>query len=104
MKTSDKPSWIAPIESRRGRADYYFQAVLENQRDWYSAKAGTQKIRQLFFAISVIILGLSLSTLTFWRVFYISQKKVEAHQPKILMIGLLIGKGIIQTVSPKILL
>jgi Protein of unknown function (DUF4231) len=60
---SDNPNWIAPIESRRERADYYFQTVLENQRDWYSKKAGTQKCRHLFFAISVIVLGALISCL-----------------------------------------
>ncbi|MDD5579913.1 MAG: DUF4231 domain-containing protein [Methylobacter sp.] len=62
-QTKDKPGWAAPIESRRERADYYFQTVLENQRDWYSEKAGTQKRRHLFFAISVIVLGTLISCL-----------------------------------------
>jgi len=62
-QSSDQPKWIAPIESRRERADYYFQTVLENQRDWYSAKAMTQKWRHLFFAISVIVLGALISCL-----------------------------------------
>ena len=55
--------WITPIENRKERADYYFQTVLENQRDWYSAKAGTQKGRHLFLAISVIVLGALISCL-----------------------------------------
>jgi heat shock protein HspQ len=61
--TSDKAKWIAPIESRKEKADYYYQTVLENQRDWYSAKAGTQKGRHLFFAVSVIVLGAVISCL-----------------------------------------
>jgi hypothetical protein len=61
--TSVKPEWIMPIESRKARADFYFLIVLENQREWYSAKAGTQKRRHLFFAISVIVLGALISCL-----------------------------------------
>ena len=62
-KTNAKPGWAAPIESRKERADYYFQTVLENQLEWYSRKAGTQKGRHLFFAISVIVLGTLISFL-----------------------------------------
>jgi hypothetical protein len=58
-----KTNWIAPIENRKERADYFFQNVLENQREWYSTKAGTQKKRHLFFAISVIVLGALISCL-----------------------------------------
>jgi Protein of unknown function (DUF4231) len=60
---SDKPKWVAPIESRRERADYYFQTILANQRDWYTTKAGIQKRRHLFFAISVIVFGALISCL-----------------------------------------
>jgi len=60
---SDKSIWAAPIENRMERADYYFKTVLENQRDWYTAKAGTQKRWHLFFAISVIVLGALISCL-----------------------------------------
>ena len=55
--------WSAPIENRKEKADYYFQVVLENQREWYSAKAGAQKERHLFLAISVIVLGALISCL-----------------------------------------
>jgi len=61
--TSVKFKWIALIENRKERADYYLQTVLENQREWYSAKSGTQKGRHLFFAISVIVLGALISCL-----------------------------------------
>ncbi|MFA5922662.1 MAG: DUF4231 domain-containing protein [Methylococcaceae bacterium] len=61
--SSAKSKWVAPIENRKERADYYFQTVLENQREWYSAKSGTQKKRHLFFAISVIVLGALISCL-----------------------------------------
>ena len=60
---ADKPKWVAPIESRRVRADYYFQTILQNQREWYSEKAGAQKKRHLFFAIAVIVLGAAISCL-----------------------------------------
>jgi hypothetical protein len=63
MVTNVNPEWIAPIESRKARADFYFQTILENQREWYSAKAGMQKKRHLFFAISVIVLGALISCL-----------------------------------------
>ncbi len=62
-ETSLKPEWIAPIESRTARADYYFQNVLGNQREWYSAKARMHKGRHLFFAISVIVIGALISCL-----------------------------------------
>ncbi len=61
--TNANNKWLAPIENRRERADYYFKVVLENQREWYSDKAGGQKRRHLFFAISVIILGAAISCL-----------------------------------------
>ncbi len=31
-----KPAWITPIESRKERAEYYFQTVLDGQQKWYS--------------------------------------------------------------------
>jgi len=55
--------WTAPIEHRRERADYYFQNILEGQRDWYSNKAGRQKYLHLGFAIAVIVLGALISCL-----------------------------------------
>lgn len=58
-----RPKWATPIENRKLRADYYFQTVLENQGEWYCKKAGTQKGRHLFFAISVIVLGACISFL-----------------------------------------
>lgn len=50
-------SWAMPIESRKQRADYYFQNILEEQSNWYSNKAGKQKKLHLGFAIAVIVLG-----------------------------------------------
>ncbi len=61
--TCDKPDWIVPIESRMGRADYFFQTVLKNQNEWYSTKAGKQKKWHLFLAISIIVLGATISCL-----------------------------------------
>ncbi len=61
--TDAKPEWNDPIKSRIIRADYYFNTVLENQRDWYSTKAGVHKRRHIFFAIVVIVLGAAISCL-----------------------------------------
>lgn len=58
-----KPEWTAPIESRKERADYYFQTILEDQREWYSQKATTHKKLHTGFAISVIVLGAVVSCL-----------------------------------------
>ncbi|TYP69462.1 MULTISPECIES: DUF4231 domain-containing protein [Nitrosomonas] len=58
-----KPEWMTLIESRKQRADYFFQTVLENQREWYSKKAGIHKKRHLFFAMSVIVMGALISFL-----------------------------------------
>lgn len=61
---SDKSfPWKESIESRKERADYYFDNVLSGQRKWYSDKAGKQKFRHLCFAISVIVLGALISLL-----------------------------------------
>jgi hypothetical protein len=60
---TDNPKWIAAIEGRMARADYYFQTVLKNQREWYSKKASRQKNWHLFFAITVILLGTAISCL-----------------------------------------
>jgi Protein of unknown function (DUF4231) len=62
-QTNDKTNWKASIESRGERADYYFQTILKNQREWYSKKAGRQKNWHLFFAITVILLGIVISFL-----------------------------------------
>jgi len=59
----EKPEWIAAIESRKQRADYYFQAILEEQREWYSKKASSKKKLHYGFAISVIVLGTLISCL-----------------------------------------
>jgi hypothetical protein len=56
-------NWVAAIENRMSRADYYFQTVLKNQREWYSKKAGRQKNWHFFFAIMVILLGTAISCL-----------------------------------------
>jgi hypothetical protein len=61
--TNSNPNWIAPIQARMERADYYFQTVLKNQREWYSKKAGRQKSWHLFYAIMVILLGAAISCL-----------------------------------------
>jgi hypothetical protein len=61
--TNDKSQWVAPIESRMAKADYYYQTILKNQREWYSKKAGRQKTWHLFYAITVIILGSVISCL-----------------------------------------
>jgi len=58
-----KPAWMSPIETRQERADYYFRAVLDGQREWYSKGARKQKSRYLAFAICVIVLGALISLL-----------------------------------------
>ncbi len=60
---SVKPAWMSPIETRQARADYYFQTVLDGQREWYSKGARKQKRRYLAFAICVIVLGALISLL-----------------------------------------
>jgi hypothetical protein len=55
--------WMQLIESRKERAAYYFESVLEDQRDWYESKAGQHKSRHLFFAITVIVTGALISVL-----------------------------------------
>ncbi|MGR8979117.1 MAG: DUF4231 domain-containing protein [Gammaproteobacteria bacterium] len=62
-ESNSSPSWMQPIESRREKANYYFNAVLSGQQCWYSEKAGQQKSRYLFLAIAVIILGALISVL-----------------------------------------
>lgn len=52
-----KPAWITPIESRKERAEYYFQTVLDGQQKWYSNNARKRKRQYLAFAILVIVLG-----------------------------------------------
>jgi len=32
-------AWMAPMETRKARAEYYFQTVLAGQREWYSKNA-----------------------------------------------------------------
>ncbi|MBA2594258.1 MAG: DUF4231 domain-containing protein [Gammaproteobacteria bacterium] len=54
---------MSPIETRQERADYYFQTVLDGQREWYDKNAGKQKRRYLAFAICVIVLGTLISLL-----------------------------------------
>ncbi|MGH8587519.1 MAG: DUF4231 domain-containing protein [Gammaproteobacteria bacterium] len=51
------------METRQARADYYFQTVLDGQREWYSKGARKQKRRYMGFAISVIVLGALISLL-----------------------------------------
>ncbi|CAK0750173.1 conserved hypothetical protein [Gammaproteobacteria bacterium] len=57
------PSWKLVIENRRQRAEYYFDTVLNKQREWYSTKAGQQKNRHLLLAVTVIVLGALISVL-----------------------------------------
>jgi hypothetical protein len=63
--TEDHPlaPWIQVIESRKERAAYYFESVLEDQRNWYESKAGQCKNRHLFFAIAVIVTGALISVI-----------------------------------------
>ncbi|MEN8259405.1 MAG: DUF4231 domain-containing protein [Pseudomonadota bacterium] len=58
-----KPAWMSPIETRKERADYYFDTVLDEQAEWYSDSAGTQKHRYFGLAITVIVLGALISVL-----------------------------------------
>ncbi len=62
-RTQSTPKWLSPIESRKEKVDYYFETVLDSQRDWYSAKASEQKQLHLLFAMSVIVLGAVISCL-----------------------------------------
>jgi len=63
----DKAQWIASLEIRKERADYYFQTILENQREWYSRKASNKKVLHYGFAVSVIVLGTLISCLQAWQ-------------------------------------
>ncbi|MGR8941795.1 MAG: DUF4231 domain-containing protein, partial [Gammaproteobacteria bacterium] len=56
-------SWMQVIEKRKERAAYYFESVLEDQRNWYESKAGLHKFRHLFFAIAVIVTGALISVI-----------------------------------------
>ncbi|MGR9106408.1 MAG: DUF4231 domain-containing protein [Gammaproteobacteria bacterium] len=58
-----KAAWMSPYEMRRERADYYYQSVLDGQREWYSRNARKQKCRYLALAICVIVLGAMISLL-----------------------------------------
>lgn len=58
-----KPAWITPIESRKERAEYYFQTVLDGQQKWYSNNAKKRKRQYLAFAILVIVLGALISVI-----------------------------------------
>ncbi len=66
-----KPAWMSPIETRQARADYYFQTVLDGQRDWYSKDARKQKRRYLAFAICVIVLGALISLLQVLEAYWV---------------------------------
>ncbi|MEC4748240.1 DUF4231 domain-containing protein [Methylomicrobium sp. Wu6] len=55
--------WVQVIESRKEKAAYYFESVLEGQRNWYQSKAGLHKYRHLFFAIAVIVIGALISVI-----------------------------------------
>lgn len=62
-KTGDAADWKTFIEHRQEKAEYYDEAVLQGQRAWYSQKAGIQKKRHQFFAITVIVLGALITLL-----------------------------------------
>jgi len=62
-QTDPTPDWVAPIEKRRERADYYFLNILENQHAWYNHKSGAQKRLHLGFGIWVTVLGALISCL-----------------------------------------
>lgn len=62
-QTTATAPWQAAIDGRKARADYYFETVLEGQRKWYSTKAGQQKMRHLWLAGSVIVVGALISVL-----------------------------------------
>lgn len=66
-QTDSKNKWLITLESRRERADHYFEVILENQRKWYSDKASSKKRWHLFFAITVILLGAIISCLQVWE-------------------------------------
>jgi hypothetical protein len=67
MAQANTPTTLAEctalIESRKERAEYYFQNILEGQSDWYSNKAAENKKKHVYFAISVIVLGAVVSLL-----------------------------------------
>ena len=63
LESNLSPPWMLPIESRKQRAEFYFNTVLSGQQQWYSEKSGQQKFRHLFFAIAVIVLGALISVL-----------------------------------------
>lgn len=56
-------SWKSVIESRKERAAYYFENILEDQRSWYESKAGQYKYKHLFFAMAVIVTGALISVI-----------------------------------------
>jgi hypothetical protein len=43
------------METRKARAEYYFQTVQGGQRDWYPENAGRFKRRHVVLAILVIV-------------------------------------------------
>jgi hypothetical protein len=63
LESNLSPPWMLLIESRKQRAEFYFNTVLSGQQQWYSEKSGQQKFRHLFFAIAVIVLGALISVL-----------------------------------------
>jgi hypothetical protein len=62
-ETHAESPWKSMIESRKARAAYYFESILEDQRNWYETKAGQYKYKHLFFAIAVIVTGALVSVI-----------------------------------------
>ncbi len=63
IEADSSSEWMLPIESRKQRAEYYFESILSGQHHWYSEKASQQKTRHLLLAIAVIVLGALISVL-----------------------------------------
>jgi hypothetical protein len=61
--TTPNAAWINPIESRKQRADYYFQTILAGQQDWYSKNATRKKKLHYGLAVAVVMLGALVSCL-----------------------------------------
>lgn len=81
---SNSPSpWLRTLEGRKQKATYYFDSVLEDQRNWYENKAGLHKRRHLFFAIAVIVTGALISVL-----------QVFADQPWVAGASALLGAAV----------
>ncbi|MCX7109018.1 MAG: hypothetical protein NTX45_02585 [Proteobacteria bacterium] len=78
--TRVNPEWIAQTETRKERADYYFQKTLQGQGEWYDKMAGINKTKHQYFAFLVIILGTLVS---FMQVLPEGVRKHEAGIPSV---------------------